>query len=186
MAAARKPFLPWVWLQLGSKSYHEYCYNSEVIHTMTMAATRKPFFTMSIITTRNKFIPWVWLQLGSNSYHEYGCNSEAIHTMSIATTRKLFIPWVWLQLGSNSYHEYDCNSEAIHTMSMAATRKQFIPCVLLQLKTIQNIIINTHASVGRFGRIPKMYVGIAVHKQYSLLDAIANYIFHFGPSGKYL
>ena len=29
-------------------------------------------------------------------------------------------------------------------------------------------------------------MGIAVHKQYSLLDTIFDYIFHFGPPGKYL
>ena len=29
-------------------------------------------------------------------------------------------------------------------------------------------------------------MGIAGHKQYSLLDTIFNYIFHFGPPGKYL
>ena len=32
----------------------------------------------------------------------------------------------------------------------------------------------------------KIYVGIAVHEQYSLLDTIYNYIFHFGPPGKHL
>ena len=31
-----------------------------------------------------------------------------------------------------------------------------------------------------------MYVGIAVHKPYSLLDTIFNNSFHFGPPGKYL
>ena len=31
-----------------------------------------------------------------------------------------------------------------------------------------------------------VYLGIAVHKQYSLLDTPFNYIFHFGPPEKYL
>ena len=31
----------------------------------------------------------------------------------------------------------------------------------------------------------KIYVGIAVHKQYSLLDTIFNHNFHLGPPGKY-
>ena len=30
------------------------------------------------------------------------------------------------------------------------------------------------------------YVGVSVHKQYSQLDTIFNYMFHFGPPGKYL
>ena len=31
-----------------------------------------------------------------------------------------------------------------------------------------------------------MYVGIAVHEQYSLLDTMFDYICHFGPLGTYL
>ena len=31
-----------------------------------------------------------------------------------------------------------------------------------------------------------MYMGISVHEQCSLLDAIFNYILYFGPPGKYL
>ena len=37
-----------------------------------------------------------------------------------------------------------------------------------------------------FGRISKFNVGISVRKQYSLLDAIFNYMFYFGPPGTYL
>ena len=45
---------------------------------------------------------------------------------------------------------------------------------------------NTFRGFGGFGRILKLYVGIAVHKQYNLLDTIFNYIFHLETPGKYL
>ena len=111
MAATRKQFIPWVWLQLASNSFSgkaqlwgehalrpEYDCHSWLqlgkIHTMSMAATRKQFAQWeSSAPGRARSATRVRLQLGDNSYHEYGCNSETIHTMSMAATRKQFIQW---------------------------------------------------------------------------------------------
>ena len=38
--------------------------------------------------------------------------------------------------------------------------------------------------LGRFRE--DLYVGVSVHKQYSLLDTLFNYMFYFGPPGTYL
>ena len=39
---------------------------------------------------------------------------------------------------------------------------------------------------GRFGETKKNYIKIEAQEQYSLIDTICNYIFDFGPPGKYL
>ena len=46
-----------------------------------------------------------------------------------------------------------------------------------------NLIFN---GFGRFGEKIKIYIEMEAQEQHSLIDTIFNYIFHFGPPGKYL
>ena len=46
--------------------------------------------------------------------------------------------------------------------------------------------LDSFEGFGRFGETVQMYIKIEAQEHYSLIDTIFNYIFDFGPPGKYL